>query len=287
MTKLVLGKGLGALIPTDDGSSVVTEFTQFAMLVLDEIAPNPMQPRHEFDTDKLNELAQSLKENGLMQPLVVKKAASGYTIIAGERRYRAARLAGFAEVPVVIMDASDDTKMLELALVENIHRQDLNPIELAEAYRRLIEHCNFTQQQLANKIGKGRVVIANTMRLLTLPPQIQQLLRAGALSEGHGRAMLALESEPKMLEMADRIINGSLSVRQTEQESISPRAKKKRLLPKRHLPALAEVETSLKQLLGTSVKIHPGLKRGRIEIDYYGEDDLDRLWDLFKRIDKV
>lgn len=278
MTKLVLGKGLGALI-ADAADTPTTHQYQTAPIA--DIAPNPMQPRQSFDESLLAELAASLKTDGLMQPLVVRKNGAGYSLIAGERRFRAAKLAGFTEVPIVVMDNVDDVRVLELALVENIHREDLNPLELAEAVQKLITTCQLTQETVAAKLGKSRVAIANTLRLLNLPASIQNMVRSGRLSEGHARALLTLETEAQMLAMADQIMNQSLSVRQVEHQARHTR--KRRLVVKRKHPELVDMETQLKQLLGTSVRIVPGLKKGRIEIEYYGEDDLGRLWELLRR----
>lgn len=280
MTKLVLGKGLGALIPNEADSSPVAE--RYHTVSIDQITPNPMQPRRAFDEAALAELAASLKTDGMMQPLVVRQNGSGYSLIAGERRYRAARLAGLIEVPVAVLDQVDDARMLELALVENIHREDLNPIELAEAVQRLMSVCALTQEAVATKLGKSRVAITNTLRLLGLPDSIQSLVRDGKLSEGHARALMGLGSETAMLDMADQIINQSLSVREVEHQTRHTR--KRRLVVKRKHPELADMEGFLKQTLGTSVKIVPGLRKGRIEIEYYGEDDLGRLWELFRKI---
>jgi ParB family chromosome partitioning protein len=280
MTKLVLGKGLGALIPSEAGATEAAE--KYFSIPLDQITPNPMQPRRDFDDSALAELADSLKADGMMQPLVVRQNGDKYTLIAGERRFRAAKIAGLAEVPVVTMDNVDNARMLELALVENIHREDLNPIELAEAVQKLMTAFNLTQEAAATKLGKSRVAITNTLRLLNLPPSIQLLVRDGKLSEGHARALMALDTETAMLTMADQIMNQSLSVREVEHQTRHTR--KRRLQVKRKHPELADMEAYLKQTLGTSVKIVPGLRKGRIEIEYYGEDDLGRLWDLFRRI---
>ncbi len=280
MTKLVLGKGLGALIPSESGTAEVAE--KYFTLPLDQISPNPQQPRRAFDDTALTELASSLKSDGLLQPLVVRQTGDRYTLIAGERRFRAARLAGLTEVPVVMIEHVDNARMLELALVENIHREDLNPIELADAVQKLMTACNLTQDAVATKLGKSRVAITNTLRLLNLPASIQMLVRDGKLSEGHARAMMALDSETSMLAMADQIMNQSLSVREVEHQTRHTR--KRRLQVKRKHPELADMEAFLKQTLGTSVKILPGLRKGRIEIEYYGEDDLGRLWDLFKKM---
>lgn len=280
MSKQALGRGLGALIPNQQESD--SEERRYRMVPINDIKPNPMQPRREFDLEKLHELAASLKTDGMMQPLVLKKNSSGYAIIAGERRYRAARLAGFDRVPAIVMDTVDDTRMLELALIENIQREDLNPLELASAYRKLIDQCGLTQQDLATRVNKSRTAVTNTLRLLTLPSSIQEMVRHGQLTEGHARAILGLSSENEMIDTARRIIDGGMSVRETEQ--VTTRTKKRRLVPKRKIPAISEIESYLKQTLGTSVKITPGLKRGRIEIEYYGDDDLERLLELFRKI---
>jgi len=232
---------------------------------------------------KLAELAESVRQNGLVQPLVVRKDGAGYTLVAGERRYRAARIAGLEQAPAVIMDEIDDGRMLELALVENIQREDLNPLELADAYRRLIEQCGLTQIQLAQRVGRSRAAVANHLRLLTLPDSIKRLVAEGKLTEGHARAILALENESRMLEMAQRIVSNELTVR--EVEKAGPKKRRRRLQVKRVSPAIAEMETDLKRRLGTSVRIIPGLKQGKIEIEYYGDDDLGRLWQLFRRIE--
>jgi ParB family chromosome partitioning protein len=276
MSKVVLGKGLEALIPGEGSTSGSDK--RYRLIALERIAPNPLQPRREFDEDSLRELAASVKRNGLMQPLLVRQDGSTFTILAGERRFRAARLAELTEVPAVVMGEVDDARMLELALVENLQREDLNPIEAAEAYRTLMERCEYTQAQLAERVGKSRTAVANQLRLLGLPESIKQMLRAGDLSEGHGRAILGLAGEGEMLRLAEQIRQNALTVRDVEQRT--SRVKRKRLLPKRKIPALAEAESRLKQIYGTSVKIHRGLKRGRIEIEFYSDDDLDRLLEL-------
>lgn len=281
MSKVVLGKGLGALIPSDDKKISDKKYRQ---IPLDQIAPNPMQPRHEFDEESLKQLAQSLKENGVIQPLVVRANGQKFTIIVGERRFRAARLAGMNEIPVILHDDVDDTRMLELALVENLQREDLNPIETAEAYRKLIDECSLTQNQLADKIGKSRSAITNTLRLNGLPDEIKKMLRDGRLTEGHARTLLTYDNKADMLQMAQQIIRGEMSVRQAE--AMPKRVKRRRLIPKKKFPAIIEVENYLKRLLGTSVKIKPSLKRGKIEIEYYNDDDLDRLLELFKKIEQ-
>ena len=280
MSKIVLGKGLDALISSESKKS--NEQRRFRTLPLDSLAPNPMQPRRDFDDVGLHELADSIKENGVIQPLLVKQDGSAFTIIAGERRFRAAKLAGLTEVPVILMDEPQDVRMLELALVENVQREDLNAMEVAEAYRTLLQRCGLTQMQLADKVGKSRAAVANLLRLLTLPDKIKQMIREGKLSEGHARAILAIDSEEEMIRLADKIVADSLSVRVVEKHT--SRGKKRRLTVKRRSPELVEAESYLKQLMGTSVKIIPGLKQGRIEIEYYNDDDLTRLLDLFRKM---
>jgi len=282
MSKLVLGKGLGALIPGDDSAEGAA--INYKMVPLDQITPNPMQPRRDFNEERLRELADSFKQNGIMQPLVVKKTDDGFAVVAGERRLRAAKIAGLESVPVVVLDEIDNARMLEMALVENIQRENLNPLELAEAYRRLIAECRLTQNQLAERVGKSRTAVANQLRLLTLPDSVQNLLREGRLTEGHARAVLAAGSEKEMLALANRIIDNSLSVR--EVEKTVRRQKKRRLVPKKKIPELIEIENFLKRLLGTSVKINHGLKRGKIEIEYYGNEDLDRLLEIFRGMNR-
>ncbi len=279
MSKVVLGKGLEALIP--GVSKAQSEEKKFRMVPLERLSPNPMQPRRDFDETRLLELAGSFKRDGIMQPLVVRQEGSGYTIIAGERRFRAARMADLKQVPVLLMDDVDDVHMLELALVENLQREDLNPIEAAEGYRVLIEKCGLTQAQLAARISKSRTAVTNLLRLLSLPDEIKEMVRTGKLTEGHARAILAFDNETEQLRMAERIVSDALTVRDVE--SRAGRVRKRRLVPRRKNPAVVEAESFLRQLLGTSVKIHRGLKRGRIEIEYYSDDDLDRLLDLFRK----
>ncbi len=280
--RVVLGRGLDALIPHKDQSEIQgTAEHKFRMVPINHIQPNPMQPRRAFDEKALNELAESFKQNGIMQPLVVTQSGDEYIIIAGERRLRAAIIAGFTELPVVLMDDADDVRRLELALVENIQRENLNPIEVAQAYKMLLEKCGLTQEQLSEKINKSRSAVTNNLRLLTLPISIQILVRDNKISEGHARAILSLESEHDRLNMAEGILKGAWSVRETEEKT---RSKKRRLIPKRQNPMLSEVENSLRQILGTAVIIHPGLKRGKIEIEYYGNEDLERVMALLKRI---
>ncbi len=280
MGKLALGKGLEALIPSEGKPK--TEPQSVRRLPLDQIKANPLQPRREFNEESLRTLAESVKRDGIIQPLVIKKDGSMYTIIAGERRFRAARMAGLTEVPVVVMDDVNEARMLELALVENLQREDLNPIEVAEAYRSLIEQCGQTQQELADHVGKSRAAVANALRLLYLPEPIKQMVRSGQLSEGHARSILALTSEEEMIQLAHRILEESLSVRDAEQ--VSRKRQKRRPAKCRRIPELMEAENFLKQTLGTAVRIVSGRKKNRIEIEFYNDDDLDRLLELFRRL---
>jgi ParB family chromosome partitioning protein len=244
-----------------------------------------MQPRRDFDEAALQELADSFKLNGILQPLAVRPNGSTFTIIAGERRYRAAKMAGLKEVPVVLVTDIDDTRMLELALVENLQREDLNPLEAAEAYRRLIDECHLTQNELAEKIGKSRTAVANSMRLLGLPDAVKGMIRDGRLSEGHARAILAIDGSEARTAMAERIVSQSLSVRDAEEAARKPKSRKRRGSAPTQSPEIAEIENNLKRLFGTAVKLHYGLKKGRIEIEYYGDDDLDRILQLFAKIE--
>ncbi len=282
MSKVVLGKGLEALIPNEAKASESNQWMR--KISLDQLAPNPMQPRHDFDENNLMELAQSIKANGVIQPIIAKGSGSGYIIIAGERRYRAAKLAGLTEVPVVLMSDVDETGMLEIALIENVQREDLNPLEAAEGFRLLIEKCGLTQHQLSERVGKSRTAVTNLLRLLSLPESIKTMIHDGRLTEGHARAILAVDSEDEMLKLAHQIVTDSLSVRVVEKEVRRKRGRK--LIPKRKSPDIEEAENELKQILGTSVKINHGLKRGKIEVEYYGIDDLSRLIDLMKEIRK-
>ncbi len=280
MSKVVLGRGLEALIPAEGKQSKERE--RFRLVAVDRIAPNPMQPRRDFGEDSLRQLAESFKHNGIMQPLIVKRSGDTYIIVAGERRLRAAKLAGISEIPVLLTEDIDERRMLELALAENLQRADLNPLEMAEAYQTLIDRCGLTQNELADRVGKSRAAVANTLRLLSLPDEVKRMIRDGKLAEGHARAILAAGSEDDMVSLAKRALAEALSVRDVEQAVGRHRAKTRRI-PRRD-PVLADTETYLKQLLATSVRIHHGPRKGRIEIEYYGDQDLDRLLTLFRKI---
>ncbi|MCX6830327.1 MAG: ParB/RepB/Spo0J family partition protein [candidate division Zixibacteria bacterium] len=279
--KVVLGRGLEALIPTQTDSTVQSGV--FRNVPLDMIIPNPMQPRRKFEETSLQELAESFKSQGVLQPIIVKKNDNGYILIAGERRYRAARLAGLENIPAIIAEEKDESDMLQMALVENLQREDLNPLDAAEGFRKLMDDAGLTQNQLGSKVGKSRSAVANSLRLLDLPENIKEMIRAGKLTEGHARAILSIDDDLARVRLAERIVTENLSVRLAEDTARG--VKKRKLVPRRKLPILVETENYLKQLLGTAVKITPGLKRGRIEIDYYGDEDLERILELFRKID--
>jgi ParB family chromosome partitioning protein len=282
--KSVLGRGVEALLSSSLAGS---EEDRFFLCDIDKIEPNPHQPRKHFDEEKLQMLAESIAEQGVIQPLLVTRGKGNrFNLIAGERRLRAARLAGQEEVPVVVMDSSSQGKNLELALIENIQRHDLNPIEEAVAYTRLINEFNLTQEQVARKVGRKRSTVTNTLRLLNLPGYLQDDVANGTVSEGHARVLLRLkDDEEKIQEIRGRIIREELSVRETErlcrQSRAGGSAKTKREPAERagELP-VSYCRTLANQLtnhLHTKVRIVQNGERGKLEIEYYSSDDLDRL----------
>jgi len=272
-----LGKGLNALIT----SNLIEEGEQVKEVSVSEIRPNPYQPRKEFEQSAIDELAGSIKEHGIIQPLIVRKSIKGFELVAGERRLRAAKLAGLKQVPVVVK-AYTDQQLMEIALIENLQRENLNPLEEAEAYEKLIAHHDYTQDQLAKKIGKSRPHVANMLRLLQLPEGIRKMVSAADLSMGHARALLTVTDEKAQLQIAKDVVEKELSVRQLEelvkQLSVSRETKKKK--PAKNEPVLIAIEERLRSRFGTSVKIKKGSKRGKIEIDFYSQEDLQRIVDL-------
>ncbi|MGI6187311.1 MAG: ParB/RepB/Spo0J family partition protein, partial [Brevibacillus sp.] len=250
-------------------------------IAVGDIRPNPYQPRKEFEPTAIEELAQSIKEHGIIQPLIVRKSIKGYELVAGERRLRAAKSVGLKKVPAVVK-AYSDQQLMEIALIENLQREDLNPLEEAEAYEKLIAHHSYTQEQLAQKIGKSRPHVANMLRLLQLPKKIREMVSASELSMGHARALLSVEKETVQLQLANDVVKKGLSVRQLEemvkQLNVSRETPKKKK-PKKE-PQLMELEERLRSRLGTSVKIKKGTKRGKIEIDFYSQEDLQRILDI-------
>ena len=284
--KSVLGRGVDALL---SGNLESEENSPFFLLDVDKILPNPNQPRKYFDEDKLQILAESIKERGVIQPLLVTKADKGnqYFLIAGERRLRAARLAGREEVPVVVMDDQGATESLELALIENIQRQDLNPIEEASAYLRLIEEFALTQEEVAQKVGRNRSTVTNVLRLLQLPEEIQKDVAGNRLSEGHARVLLRFKDEPQRLqEIRDRIIKEDLSVRETERlcRQLAAKPTKKKEIKERpgELPDsyCQSLTTQLMNHFNTKIRIIQNGGRGKLELEYFSSDDLERLVNL-------
>jgi ParB family chromosome partitioning protein len=290
MQRKALGRGLEALIP-GAGSAVATSMAADsitsvgerpsasgpAMLPIEEIGPNPHQPRSRFDDETLGELAASIKATGVLQPLLVRRdPTGGYQLIAGERRLRAATLAGLARVPAVVRDVADH-EMVELALIENIQRENLNPIDEAKAYRTLTMDLKLTHEQVSERVGKGRVSITNSLRLLGLPVEVQDMVSRGTLSSGHARALLGLESGGDQLAAARYVYSKGFSVRRTE-TYVRRRLRKHHSRPRTEkLDGLGEWEIKLQQRFGTHVSIAPGRKGGKVTFEYYSQEDLERL----------
>ncbi|MGB8957141.1 MAG: ParB/RepB/Spo0J family partition protein [Tumebacillaceae bacterium] len=271
-----LGRGLDAIFQSNPKADEPVN-----TVAVQELRPNPYQPRLVFDDEKLAELSQSIQEHGIIQPLIVRAAVRGYEIVAGERRWRAAKLAGLAEVPIVVRNFTD-LQMNEIALIENLQREDLNPIEVAEAYHSLMEKFHMTQDVLAKKVGQSRSHVANTLRLLNLPLEIRECVSRGTLSMGHARALLGLNDKKTQVQVAEKAIDEDLSVRQVEHlvnrlQNAVPRETKKVVKPH---PILKQYEEEFRVRLGTGVKIHQGKKRGKIEIEYFSNDDLERILGL-------
>ena len=280
-----LGKGLGALL--GDFSDEIAEKSAYQTLPIYKVEPNPDQPRQDFDEEELQALADSITEHGIIQPLTVRELKSGYyQIIAGERRWRAARIAGLNEVPAVIIEA-DDKKVMELALIENLQRQDLNPVEEALGYRCLMEDHGLTQEDAAKRVGKSRPAVANALRLLNLNPDLLDMVRNGQLTPGHARAILTLKSEKKQMEAARKIIALGLSVRQAETlcKTLSKEPEKKQEVTFA-VDYVAECEKQLSKHLGRGVKIVNGKRKGRFELEFYGQDDLQSLLDALMKLQK-
>jgi ParB family chromosome partitioning protein len=272
-----LGRGLNALIP---GGETPNGETGLQMLSLTQIVPNPHQPRTVMDEEKLAELAASIKEHGLIQPLIVTQTESGYTLIAGERRWRASQLAGLSEVPVVVKETTPQG-MLEMAIIENIQRADLNPLEEAYAYQQLTDEFGLTHEQVAQRVSKGRSTITNLLRLLELPENIQQAVTDGRISGAHARALLPLPTPDAQTSAMNQIIRLNLSVRQTE--SLVKKlltAKKPKPKSKKSIPAeLAALQTEFEHSLGTRVNINKGPKGGQVVIHFYSDEDLQAIYD--------
>jgi ParB family chromosome partitioning protein len=275
-----LGKGLGALIP-EKPSPELEGKRAFHFCGIEEVQPNPFQPRKVFDDEHLQELVESIREKGILQPLVVRRKGEGYELIAGERRWRAAQKAGIKEVPIVIKEVPD-SEILELSLIENIQRKDLNPIEEGEAFKRLIDQFHLTQEEVSRKVGKDRTTVTNTVRLLKLPPEIRQSLADGIISMGHARAFLSLDGPERQRLALKKVLQAGLSVRQTENlvrrlRSRSPST------PAKSSPEWNAIVEELQRALGTKVRIVGKRKRGKIEIAFYSLEELDRIIELLRR----
>jgi ParB family chromosome partitioning protein len=278
--KSALGKGLGALIPEKSQENKDSINT----ISINLIKPNNEQPRKNFDEEKIGYLAQSIKEHGIIQPLVLKKEGNLYTIVAGERRWRAAKLVGIKKIPAVVMDL-DDRSVLEISLIENIQRQDLNCIEEAQAYKNLIQEFKITQDILSIRIGKSRAAIANCMRLLALDKRVQQYLIDGVITEGHGRALLALKENELQYKLSQTIIDENLSVRETERiiKNIYKEKKNNNNIKDNEIsPYYKDIKSKLESLFDTKVNLQNNKNKGKIEIEYYSEDDLQRILDILK-----
>ena len=280
-----LGKGLGALFGDIPEESV--EKSPYQLLPIYKVEPNRNQPRQDFDEEELEALSESISVHGIIQPLTVRELPSGYyQIIAGERRWRAARMANLTEVPAVIIEA-DDKKAMELALIENLQRQDLNPVEEALGYRSLMEDYGLTQEEAAARVGKSRPAVANALRLLNLCPEVLEKVRKGVLSAGHARAVLSLKTEKKQKEASQKIIALGLSVRQAEllckNMDKGPTPEK---MPTFAVDYVSECEKQLSKQLGRGVKIVNGKRKGRFELEFYGEEDLQKLLDALMTLNK-
>ena len=281
-----LGKGLGALL--GDFTEESQEKTVYQLLPIYKVEPNPDQPRQDFDEVELQALADSIAEHGVIQPLTVREMPNGYyQIIAGERRWRAARIANLSEVPAIIVEA-DDRKVKELALIENLQRQDLNPVEEALGYHSLMEEYGLTQDDAAKRVGKSRPAVANALRLLALPQEILEMLRQGKLTAGHARAVLVLKTEKKQLEAAQKIAALGLSVRQAEMlcKNMSREVPVKKEPETFAVDYVAECEKQLSKQLGRGVKIVNGKRKGKFELEFYGQEDLQVLLDALMKLQK-
>lgn len=274
--KFALGKGLGALIPDE-----INEDNEGKLMIsLNKIKSNIDQPRKSFDNEKIAELAESIKNHGIIQPLILKENDGGYIIVAGERRWRAAKMVGLKEVPAIVMDLTEK-QVLEISLIENIQRQDLNPIEEALAYKKLLSDFDLTQEELSKRIGKSRTAITNTIRLINLDSRVQQYVIDGIISEGHGRALLSLEDGDLQYIYSQKVIDEKLSVRELEKLIRNISLKSERSEKKEELnPYYKDIRDRLQNYFGTKVNLSSKKNKGKIEIEYYSEEDLERILDI-------
>ena len=292
MSRKALGKGLDALIPgagedAEPASGVGTEARRpgnagvVTRIQIRSIEPNPLQPRKDFDRESLEELADSIRQKGVLQPILVRAAGEGYELVAGERRLRAAKLAGLKSIPAIVYVVETDADMLELSIIENVQREDLNAIDTALAYRKLVDDCSLTQEQVSERIGKSRAAVTNKMRLLGLPAEVQKKVRAGDLSEGHARALLGLPTRKEQVDLARRVISQGLSVRDVERlvkRFIGEDGREKQV-KKELSPRLQAILEEMQRALGTKITLTGSEKKGSLKIDYYSPDDLTRICD--------
>lgn len=279
-----LGKGLSALIPDEPIEEILNMEEEKGNIInvdIDLIKPNEDQARKEFDETSLNELGESIKNYGVIQPIIVRKVENGYEIIAGERRWRASKGAGLKEIPCIVKDV-EELEATKLSLIENLQREDLNPIEEAIAYKSLMEKYNFTQEDVSKVVGKSRSYIANSIRLLNLDETIKKQIAEGKISSGHGRALLSIDDKKTQLKVVDDVVNKKLNVRETEEVVKNIKEKKKKSRNKKEIKDsyIVEAEENLMRLLGTKVQILPGRNKGKIEIEYYSDEDLERLVEI-------
>lgn len=285
-----LGRGLSALIPDispERDNNNNAKAGSIHEIEISRIAANPFQPRTDFDPQALQELKQSIAENGLVTPVTVRPHQGSYQLIAGERRFRAVQELGYERIPAYVLEVRDDRQMMEMALIENVQRENLNPIEEALGYQRLIEECTLTQEVVAQKVGKDRVTIANALRLLKLPDSVQESLRKSELSAGHARALLGLPDQAQQIELWKTILKNSLSVRQVEklvQRASKPKSAAKKKVSPTAPYAVREAEDKLRRIFGTQVKINLQGKGGKIEVEFYSDNDLERLLELMQKI---
>lgn len=279
MEKRALGRGLSALIPTKE--YVENKESNLTDIPISEIKTNKYQPRYEFNQEKLNELISSIKEKGIVQPVLVRKSGAGYELIAGERRLRAAKSLGIEKIPAIIKDVADND-MLEISLIENIQREELNAMEEANAFNRFVTDFNYTQEKIAQVLGKDRSTVANIIRLLSLPKKVQDFISRGMLTTGHAKAILSLATEEDRLRVSNLVVKKGLSVRETER-LVARRGTAQKRQPAGKGAHITDIEARLQQILGTRVRILHGKKRGVIQVEYYSLEDMNRLIGLLSK----
>ncbi len=285
VAKRRLGRGLGALIPDEEEEVFWSDREgkrRYKEIEVKKIRPNPFQPRVEYDPNSMNDLKNSISEKGVIQPVTVREKDNYYELIAGERRLRAVKELGYEKIPAFIVEVETDNEMLELALIENIQREDLNPVDVARGYQRLIDDLHLTQEEVAKKVGKNRSTVTNFLRLLKLPAQILESLRSGTISMGHARALLGVEDSADQLALWKKAMAHNWSVREVEANvrKLTHPQPDRPAKPRSKSPYIEALEEKFREILGTKVKIHPKGGRGKIEIEYYSEEDLERIWEI-------